>query len=256
MILDTNSLASVRDFSRSYISQFSTLDMLFLNAGSVGYIDKVNKKCAPANADGIEITFATNYVGHHLLFRYMQPLLGKAKIIARVVSTSSNASYRSYTYKVATDLATLNGCLEPYTKNGVHLSHGQSKLAQLLWTKYVTSKILKPSSNVHVNAFHPGIVATDIFQKAFDMVRAPKPLYTLFDWLSREVFWTSSEGALTGLYLGAHVAAVARDNIRGQYYHPQSIAIVDHQYMNDATLQEKLWNFTEDLVKDFLPVTD
>jgi NAD(P)-dependent dehydrogenase (short-subunit alcohol dehydrogenase family) len=256
MVLDTNSLSSVRDFSLSYMNNdpSKSLDMLFLNAGGVGYIDKVNKKCIPTNDDTIEITFATNYVGHHLLFRYMQPLLERSKL-ARVVSTSSNASYRSYTYKVATNLTSLNGCLEPYEKNGVHLAYGQSKLAQIIWTEYIATKLLPPSSSIYVNAFHPGIVATQIFEKAFAMVGAPKFLFPIIDWFKREVFWTSLEGALTGLYLGTNVDALVKQNIRGRYYHPQSIPILDHPYMNDTIFQEQLWNFTEELVKDYLPVS-
>lgn len=256
MVFDTNSLLSVRDFSLSYLGKYSTLDMLFLNAGGVGYLDKVNKKCVPVNSDDIEITFATNFVGHHLLFRYLQPLLESSKHIGRVVSTTSMASYRSYSYLVATNRTALNGCLEPYEKNGVHYSYGQSKLAQLLWTKYVATKVLQPTSNIYVNAFHPGVVATNIFYNAFDMIHAPQFLYAMYDWFSRETFWTPLEGALTGLYLGTNTNALVMENIRGQYYHPQSIPILDHPYMNATVLQEELWYFAEELVKDFLPMND
>jgi retinol dehydrogenase 14 len=255
MVLDTNSLSSVRDFSLNFIekdNESKSLDMLFLNAGGVGYVDKVNKKCVPTNDDNIEMTFATNYVGHHLLFRYMQPLLERSKI-GRVISTSSNASYRTYKYKVATNRTALNGCLEPYTQNGVHYSYGQSKLAQILWTEYIAAKILPSSSNIYINAFHPGIVATEIFYKAFAMAGAPKFMNAVIDWFQREVFWTPFEGALTGLYLGTNVDALVKQNIRGQYYHPQSIRILNHPYMNDTILQEQLWNFTEELVKEYLP---
>ena len=44
-------------------------------------------------------------------------------------------------------------------------------------------------------------------------------------------------------------------NIRGQYYHPQSIPILDHPRMNATVLQEELWYFVEELVKNFLPLT-
>ena len=129
---------------------------------------------SPPTPDDIEMTFATNYVGHHLLFRYLQPLLEMSTHIGRVVSTSSMASYESYTYLVATNRTALNGCLEPYVRNGLHFSYGQSKLAQLLWTKYIATKVLKPTSNIYINAFHPGVVATNIFYNAFEMIGAPK----------------------------------------------------------------------------------
>ena len=255
MMLDTNSLESVRAFSLSFLARHSTLDMLFLNAGGVGYVDKVNKKCVPANSDNIEVTFATNFVGHHLLFRYLQPILESSKHIARVVSTSSCASYSTYTYLVATNITALNGCLEPYEKYGMHLSYGQSKLAQILWTRYIATKVLEPTSNIYINAFHPGAVSTNIFYNAFDMIGAPKFVYAIYDWFAREVFWTPLEGALTGLYLGTNTKALTTQNIRGQYYHPQTIPVLDHPYLNGTTaLQEELWHFAEELVKDFLPV--
>ena len=78
----------------------------------------------------------------------------------------------------------------------------------------------------------------------------------MYDWFSRETFWTPLEGALTGLYLGTNTDALTRENIRGQYYHPQSIPIVDHPQMLASVLQEDLWHFTEELVKDFLPMND
>ena len=85
--------------------------MLFLNAGTV--FAKPGYNCVPASVDGIEQVFAANYLGHHLLFRLLEPALQKSKL-ARVVSTSSNGSFKSYSYQVATDLETLNGCSEKF----------------------------------------------------------------------------------------------------------------------------------------------
>jgi NAD(P)-dependent dehydrogenase (short-subunit alcohol dehydrogenase family) len=256
MLLDTNSLASVRTFCLDYVNHRTpgSLDMLFLNAGSVGYIDKVNKKCVPTNDDGIETTFATNYVGHHLLYRYVEPLLQKSKT-ARVVSTASAASFTTYSYKVATNRTTLNGCIEPYTDMmGNHYSYGQSKLAQILWTKHLSTR-LEPKSNIYVNAFHPGAVSTEIFDKALKMVQAPQFLVSIAEWLQREALWTPLEGALTGLYLGANAHTIVEKDIRGQYYHPQTVPI-DNPFARDRTLQQQLWDFSEELVKDFLPAND
>ena len=45
--------------------------------------------------DGIEITFATNYLGHHLMWKYLESLVLKS-ITGRVVLTSSSASFKTF----------------------------------------------------------------------------------------------------------------------------------------------------------------
>lgn len=252
LLVDTGSLASVRDFGMAFVAKNGgkPLHMLFLNAGYI-YMstDKALQRCPPANSDGIETTFATNYVGHHLVYRWLEPALLKSKI-ARVVSTTSAASFKSYSYQVATDLQTLNGCSEP---DPMLLSYGQSKLAQIVWTKYVTRRLSAANvSNVYVSAFHPGAVATDIWAKTFAMAATPQFVTKFVDWLQREAMWTSAEGALTGLYLGAAVGRVVQDDVRGKYFHPQAVEATNPAANNEA-LQNKLWNFSEELVQNYLP---
>ena len=50
------------------------LDMLFLNAGVFVEYNKGDTKL-PTSKDGIELVYATNVVGHHLLYRLLQPAL-------------------------------------------------------------------------------------------------------------------------------------------------------------------------------------
>jgi hypothetical protein len=71
-------------------------------------------------------------------------------------------------------------------------------------------------------------------------------------WVKREAMWTPAEGALTGLYLGAAIDRLRGENVRGLYFHPQSEPIVN-PLANNEVLQDKLWDFSEELVKDFLP---
>lgn len=175
--LDTSSLASVQAFCQEYLGpardtsggKEAVLDMLFLNAG-FGFADK-DAKCVPNSVDGVELVFATNYLGHHLLYRLLEPALERSNM-ARVVSTSSNGSFETYTYQVATDLKTLNGCSEPFIQGARMQSYGQSKLAQIVWSKYVTQRNGK-TSNIYANAFHPGMVATSIWNTTFTAAHTP-----------------------------------------------------------------------------------
>jgi len=99
------------------------------------------------------------------------------------------------------------------------------------------------------NAFHPGFVATEIFDK---MENLPIWVVKLIKYvLDSGLAWNCDEGALTGLYLGVERDDLAKRNVRGRYYHPQAIE-VDNPLANDEDLQAKLWEFSDSLVEKYL----
>ena len=255
MTLDTSSLASVKAFAEAYdrdVSKGQALDMLFMNAG-VGWVPFAEGEtgCVPLSEDGIEKIFATNYVGHHLLYRLLEPRLRKSKM-ARIIQTSSNASFHyRFEYGVATDLETLNSC---YADNGplsviASKWYAQSKLAQIVWAKALTRR-LGPDSNMFVNAFHPGLVGTSIWNGVENFLPGKKR--STVDMIRSTIMWTPEEGALTGLFLAVAVDTLVKENIRGRFYHPQGQENINAK-ANDENLQDALWKFSDELVKDFLP---
>jgi len=241
MTLDTSSLASVKKFSEQYLEMHKdhSLDMLYLNAG-IGSAGINDDGTAPLSEDGIEMVFATNYVGHHLLYKLLAPLVQKSKI-ARIVLTSSAASYDTFDYKVATDLETLNNV----NARSLHL-YGQSKLAQVLWAKELTRQ-LGPNSSTYVNACHPGAVNTGIWQKN-PMI--PGVVQSVITYLRENCMWTAAEGALTMLFLGVATQRLTEEDIRGKYFHPQSQEMMNPLAL-DTDLQQAVWKFSDELVKDF-----
>ena len=254
MIVDTSSLRSVKAFAELFQRTYSErgLDMLFLNAGMLW--GDTSRDCIPLSEDGIELVFATNYVGHHLMYRLLEPMLRRAKI-ARVVQTTSVASFAPYSYKVATDLDTLNGCREDYRRKimpFIDKSYSQSKLAQVVWTKAIAQR-LGSDSNIYVNCFNPGGVATEIFHKALgqhDSLLAEIMAVVAY-WFNRIFLWSPPEGALTGHYLGVAVDRLVREQVRGKYFCPQAQE-VDHHLARDIELGGKLLKFSDDLVQEFL----
>jgi len=65
--------------------------------------------------------------------------------------------------------------------------------------------------------------------------------------------WKSPDGALTGLYLASE--HVIKKNIQGEYFHPQAQRMVNPLSL-DEQLQDNLWEFSDQLVRDFLePIT-
>jgi NAD(P)-dependent dehydrogenase (short-subunit alcohol dehydrogenase family) len=260
LMVDTNSLATIKPFVDAYVNTNpnQALDMLYLNAGMAEPKKVGDGKCVGLNQDGIEEVFATNYLGHHLLYRLLEPMLQKSKTAARVIQTSSLASFTSYSYRVATDLETLNGCRESYAnKKGANKAYGQSKLAQILWSNYVTKRN-GPESNIYANSFSPGRVFTPIWDKGLankfvqEENGIPWIARTFMEYL-KGTMWTAEQGALTGLFLGVEVDRLIKENIRGQYFHPQSQRVVNDLAMNE-TLQKELWDFSERLVEQYLPV--
>ena len=245
MTVDTSSLKSVQTFSKEFLSKYegTALDMLYLNAGIGGVASP--KDGLKTSEDGIELIFATNYLGHHLMYRLLEPLLLKSKM-ARVILTSSAASFSPFEHKVATSLEVLNN---PDTKQDNVLHYGQSKLAQIIWAKHLT-KLLGNESNIYVNACHPGAVDTLIWEKG-DIKNLPEFVISFVNYLRRNAMWTGEEGALTQLYLGVAMKELETQNIRGRYFHPQAQEAVNPLSL-DEKLQKDLWDFSEDLVRKFL----
>jgi retinol dehydrogenase 14 len=82
MQLDLASLESVRAFAVAFAAKFSHLDVLVANAGVMTAKRQIT-------ADGLEMNFGVNHVGHFLLTALLLPLL-KASAPSRIVVVSSN----------------------------------------------------------------------------------------------------------------------------------------------------------------------
>ena len=259
LIIDVSDLLSVQRAAKTYLkNNYDTkLDMLFLNAGT--FVFEEGAASLPQSKDGICKTFATNVVGHHLLYRLLEPIL-KNSTMARVVSTSSVAGlgwfppygmpYRfgDTSPLIPRTLEELNVGSSSYMSSMA--SYGRSKLAQAAWSKAVTKR-LGDQSTIYVNSAHPGAVYTPLTTgKAFPHW-VPKFMGDIAVYLMEHLLWTSAEGALTELYLGVAIDDIRSKNIRGKYYHPQAIEY-DHPFAEEEELQENTWNLCEGLVKDYL----
>ena len=226
------------------------LDMLFLNAGVFVEYNKGDTKI-PTSKDGIELVYATNVVGHHLLYRLLQPALQNSTM-ARVVSTSSLASI-SWLPKhgdelIPSTLKDLNNGIPTFKLQ--YILYGRSKLAQVAWSKALTRR-LGDKSTIYVNAANPGAVQTPMTMSKHIPPILPQFVKDAIYYLESQLLWKSAEGALTELYLGVATDEIRKNNIRGKYFHPQSVE-VDHPYAKNETLQENVWNLCEELVKDFI----
>jgi protochlorophyllide reductase len=146
--LDLASLASVHAAAADLIAGHAPLDALVLNAGiQVTRADR-------ATADGFELTFGVNHLGHFLLAGLLSDALAPA---ARIVAVSSgthfgtlrkSGPYPRPRWRPVRELATPDG-------GSGQVAYATSKLANVLFA-YEAARRLEGRATV--NAFDPGLM--------------------------------------------------------------------------------------------------
>jgi NAD(P)-dependent dehydrogenase (short-subunit alcohol dehydrogenase family) len=143
--LDLSSLASVRAFTARWLAERGALDVLVNNAGVMALPRTLS-------AEGYEMQFATNHLGHFALTLGLMPAL-QARPGARVVTVASAAHW----------FGTLH-LDDPDGAKGYDawLWYGQSKLCNLLFTAELDRRLRAAKAGVAALAAHPGYAATDL----------------------------------------------------------------------------------------------
>jgi NAD(P)-dependent dehydrogenase (short-subunit alcohol dehydrogenase family) len=137
--LDLASLDSVRAFAAAWQGD---VDLLINNAGVM--IPPLSR-----TADGFELQFGTNHLGHFALTNLLLP-----NVTGRVVTVSSDAHKGG-----AIDFDDLNWERKRYRP---WRAYGQSKLANLLFTSELQRRLTEAGSTVKATAAHPGYAATNL----------------------------------------------------------------------------------------------
>jgi len=137
--LDLASLASVREFAAATDHD---VDLLINNAG-------VMAPPLTRTADGFELQFGTNHLGHFALTNLLLD-----RVTGRVVTVSSTGHRMG---KI--DFDDLNWERKPYSS---WRAYGQSKLANLLFTAELQRRLSAAGSPVLATAAHPGYAATGL----------------------------------------------------------------------------------------------
>jgi NAD(P)-dependent dehydrogenase (short-subunit alcohol dehydrogenase family) len=142
--LDLTSLASVRSFADWFNSSHERLDLLINNAG-------VMASPFDHTADGFELQFGTNHLGHFLLTALLMPTV-LASTPARIVNVSSAGHHGS---DIVWD--DINYERRPYDKWD---AYGQSKTANILFSVELERRFA--ARGVHAYALHPGGIVTEL----------------------------------------------------------------------------------------------
>ena len=138
--IDLNDLHTVDQCVDDVLDRFSTLDVLVNNAG--GYWD-----VRSTTAQGFEQHFGVNYLSHYLLTHRLLNVLGGVAP-ARIVNVTSVGHRAAKSIKWH-DLQFERGWT-------VSRAYGQSKLAQILFTREIARRF--GDRGVIAHAAHPGVV--------------------------------------------------------------------------------------------------
>jgi len=234
--LDLGSLASVRAAAAELAAAHPRIDLLINNAG-VMYPPKQN------TADGFELQFGTNHLGHFALTGLLlKNLLGVDG--SRVVAVASIA----HNIRAKIDFADLQWETRRYDRVA---SYGQSKLANLMFTYDLQRRLAAAKAKTIAVAAHPGVAATELVR------HVPGAGLPGVSWLSGRLLNTSELGALPTLRAATDPAVRG-----GQYYGPDGFRelrgypklATSNAQSHDTAAQERLWTVSEELTGVTYPV--
>jgi NAD(P)-dependent dehydrogenase (short-subunit alcohol dehydrogenase family) len=217
VLADLSVQEQIRSLARGVREQHDRLDVLVNNAG--GFFLRRQE-----STDGIEMTWALDYLNYFLLTNLLLDLL-RASAPARIVNVSSRM-HRLASIRFE-DLQFRNG-YRGWT------AYGQAKLADLIFTYELARRL--EGSGVTANALHPGSVATGIGQQQ-SLVRLLLRAVHAFGAKSPR------EGAETSIYLASSPDVAG---VTGKYFvdkRPVSSSSASY----DEQIAERLWAASEEM---------
>jgi len=205
------------------------LDGLITNAGIMALPEL-------ALVNGLEKQFAINHLGHFILINQLQETVMAAPQ-GHFVLLSSMAHRRADTGIPFDNLDGSKG-YDPWGAYGV------SKLANALCARELARRI--EHTDATANSVHPGVIMTNLV----------KHLPTWQQWAAKYFGWIIMkdipEGAATTCYVATSPELVG---VRGFYFADCNINEGETPYIHDDAMAAKLWKVSEELTRDYLPMT-
>ena len=196
--VDLANLASIAAFAEQLRQEQDSLDLLINNAGVM------TPPTRRETADGFELQFGTNYLGHFALTGHLLPLLKEGRN-SRVVTLGSIAARQGAIN--FDDLQAERG----YKPGAVY---SQSKLACIMFAFELSRRSKAAGWGVESLAAHPGVSRTDLLPNGAGKTSAAGMARRFLPFLFQPVW----QGALPTLYAATDPAA--RD---GAYYGPDRL---------------------------------
>lgn len=214
---DLASQASIRAAADEFTAKHEKLDILIGSAG-------VFHKSRTETSDGVESTFAVNYLSHFLLANLLSGALQKAAP-SRVVLVASRYGGAKIDF---------DDLMVQRRKFTIMSSVPPTKLAEVLLAQELAARWA--SSGVVVNAIHPGLVAhTHLLEEVGGMWR----------WLTNTFGGTPERGADTAIWLASAPEAAT---ITGQLLAKRRPIATPGQG-SDPEARRRLWEESRRLTK-------
>ena len=230
--LDLADLGSVRSFATEFASGHDGLDILVNNAGVMAIPRR-------ETADGFEMQFGTNHLGHFALTGLLLDSL-VARPGARVVTVSSMVAKMG---RIRFD------DLQGARRYGKWTAYAQAKLANQLFTVELGRRVTSRSLDLVSAAAHPGYAATNLQTVGPRM--SGSGLQERLSALGNSVFaQTAAAGALPSLYAATSPDArggrfYGPDGLFGMHGHPTSVPF--ERAARDPDTARRLWEVSEEL---------
>ncbi|MET8430827.1 SDR family NAD(P)-dependent oxidoreductase [Nocardia sp. NPDC004860] len=228
LALDLASLESVRAAAAELRAAHPRIDLLINNAGLM-YPPRQN------TADGFELQFGTNHLGHFALTGLVLDLLLKTPN-SRVVTVASLA--HRFRGKIHFDDLQWERSYDRVA------AYGQSKLANLMFTYELQRRLTAHGANTIAVAAHPGGSNTELMRNSPAVIRWLAPA------VAPLVTQSPAKGALPTLR-----AATDPGVLGGQYFGPDGFAevrgyprvVASSNRSHDLAAQRRLWTVSEQL---------
>ncbi|RVC79343.1 SDR family NAD(P)-dependent oxidoreductase, partial [Mesorhizobium sp. M2A.F.Ca.ET.046.02.1.1] len=229
--VDLADLASVAAFGHRLRESRERIDTLINNAAVMTPPQR------QTTADGFELQFGTNYLGHFALSAHLLPLLRRGRD-PRVITLSSIAARRNAAINF--DDLQAEKAYQPMPV------YAQSKLACLMFALELQRRSDEAGWGLTSIAAHPGISRTDLLHNAPGRYSAQGLLRSVLWFL----FQPAALGALPTLF-----AATSPDARGGRYYGPDRLSET-RGYPSEAAIPaaalephvtRRLWDVSENL---------
>jgi NAD(P)-dependent dehydrogenase (short-subunit alcohol dehydrogenase family) len=222
LVVELTDLAGIVAAADKVAAMDVPLDMLILNAGIMALQEL-------RLANGVEMQFAVNHVGHFLLTHRLLDQV-KAARAGRVVVVSSGA--HRWAPEEGIQFENLDGAdgYDPWQ------AYGQSKVANGLFSRELARRLA--DTDATSNSLHPGVIQTNLSRHLPPREVDPDD----------PRFKSIPQGTATQCYVATSPDLAG---VTGYYFVDCNPAEPNH-HMQDDEMAAKLWQVSEALVADYL----
>ncbi len=185
LALDLADLGQIREAAATWLALDLPLHLLIANAGLAGHPGQT--------ADGFELTFGVNHIGHYLLVRLLTDRV-IASAPGRIVVVSSRSHYDSRGLNWQRFTGRTRGLF------GLK-AYSDSKLANVIFASELARRLA--GTGVDTYSLHPGVVASEIWR------RIPWPIRPM----ALKFMITNAQGALTSLHCATAPEAAGQSGL-------------------------------------------